>query len=366
MPAEPHIIGWDVGGAHLKGCVLSMAGGAIVDAAQWPCPLWRGLDHLEQAFEAAFERWPQMRDAGACRHALTMSGEMADLFHDREEGVARITALAAHRLAPALLQVFAGDVGWRRPHDARAGWRDIASANWLATALHTALARPRLRGFVVDIGSTTTDLIAFGGGRVLTRARSDAERLASGELCYLGVVRTPLLALGPRLAWNGRESNLMNELFATTADVFRTTAELAAEHDQQPSADGAPKDAASTRRRLARMVGADAREADDAYWLGFAQALRARLVERIAADLLRSAQLHGFDARARGLSIIGTGCGAFLLPSLLDALGWIGTPQRYADAVAHIGTGAAPGTADWVQVAAPCVAVASLAAREIG
>ena len=169
MPAERQIIGWDVGGAHLKGCVLSVAGGAVVDAAQWSCPLWLGLDRLEQAFEAAFERWPQMRDAGACRHALTMSGEMADLFDDREEGVARITALAAQRLAPAPLHVFAGDVGWRRPDDARASWRDIASANWLATALHTAMARPRLRGFVIDIGSTTTDLIAFGGGDVLTR-----------------------------------------------------------------------------------------------------------------------------------------------------------------------------------------------------
>ena len=35
---------------------------------------------------------------------------------------------------------------------------------------------------LVDIGSTTTDLIAFRRGQVLTTARSDAQRLASGEL----------------------------------------------------------------------------------------------------------------------------------------------------------------------------------------
>ena len=101
-------------------------------------------------------------------------------------------------------------------------------------------------GLLVDIGSTTTDLIAFHGGVVPTTSRSDAQRLASGELVYQGVVRTPLCALARRIGWRGEQLNVMNEFFATTADVYRLTGELDPAHDQQPSADHAAKDQAAT------------------------------------------------------------------------------------------------------------------------
>ena len=60
---------------------------------------------------------------------------------------------------------------------------------------------------------------------VVGSSRSDADRLASGELVYHGAVRTPLCALGPRVAWRGAELNVMNEFFATAADVYRLTGE---------------------------------------------------------------------------------------------------------------------------------------------
>ena len=86
----------------------------------------------------------------------------------------------------------------------RGCWPQIASANWLACVRHCALALQRDSGVLVDIGSTTTDLIAFHRGNASTRSRSDAQRLASGELVYQGVVRTPLCALAQRVDWRGR------------------------------------------------------------------------------------------------------------------------------------------------------------------
>ena len=115
-------------------------------------------------------------------------------------------------------------------------WQAVASANWLATASHTATALPNTRGVLVDIGSTTTDLIAFSAGRVRHAGCTDADRLATGELVYQGVVRTPLCALGPRIGWRAQTFNVMTEFFATTADVYRLTGELPPEHDQQPAA----------------------------------------------------------------------------------------------------------------------------------
>ena len=188
------------------------------------------------------------------QHAVTMTGEMVDLFDNREDGVCRIATEVARTLVapsapgrgPGSLHFFAGDAGWRRVAEVPAHWHAIASANWLATARHAALRGNT--GLLVDIGSTTTDLIAFRGGRVIAPDRSDAERLATGELVYHGVVRTPLCALGAsHRRWRGLPHNVMNEFFATTADVYRLTGELDPTHDQHPSADNAGKDPVATR-----------------------------------------------------------------------------------------------------------------------
>jgi len=278
------------------------------------------------------------------------------------------------------MHFFAGAAGWCRATDVGAHWEQIASANWLATASHAA--RCIAEGVLIDIGSTTTDLIAFRAGHVLAgerraapsspdprggragrspalgasdNSRSDAARLATGELVYHGVVRTPLCALGPRIAWQGRELNVMNEFFATTADVYRLTHELDPEHDQHPSADNAPKDVAHTCARLARMIGLDGRDAGSDEWLAFARDWRARQCDELRSQVARVAAAHALGPHALA---VGAGCGAFLVPELVPA-GW-----RVLDYGRDVADVAAPATAAWARVGAPAVAVASLYERE--
>ncbi len=364
MPTpERTTIGWDIGGAHVKACLLQ--GGRVADVAQWACPLWQGLDHLARALQAAQRRWPALGDA---RHAVTMTGEMVDLFPDREAGVRGIAAALAAALPapPGALRFFAGDAGWCGAAEVPRHWERIASANWLATARHAALVFAE--GVLVDIGSTTTDLIAFGRGRVHTASRSDADRLVTGELAYHGVVRTPLCALAQRIEWRGRGRHVMNEFFATTADVYRLTGELDAAHDLHPSADNAVKTPAATRQRLARMVGLDERDASADEWLALARAWRAAQVAAIGAQLRGVLAAHALAGEA---VIVSAGCGAFLVPDLVaaadaaDAAGC--APRRhaaYGGEVAILSHGAAEGTAAWAQVCAPSVAVAALFERE--
>ena len=358
---DPLIVGWDIGGAHVKACVTR--GGTVVDVAQWACPLWQGLAQLDLALQQAQTRWPELCDEAI--HAVTMSGEMVDAFTHREDGVQRI----ANRLAQTLrgaVQLYAGDRGWIAPADAARHWTQIASANWLATAQHAATVFRD--GVLIDIGSTTTDLIAFANGRVSTASRSDHDRLASGELVYHGVVRTPLCALARRIAFRGQPINVMNEWFATTADVYRLTGELDPAHDQQPSADGQCKDRAATQQRLARMIGLDARDAPDEDWRGFAQAWRNAQVEEVAASLAR-VLAAGFTAASPG-TIVTAGCGAYLVADVATCVpGLAARPRRaYGSEVALIAvTGdrlADEAKAAWAQVCAPSVAVASLLARE--
>jgi len=351
---RPETFGWDVGGAHVKAC--RMVDGSVVDVVQWPCPLWQGLDQLDRVMDAAQQRWPQWPQAV---HAVTMTGEMVDLFADRADGVARIAALLTRRLGPTEPRFFAGDEGWFGSGDAALHWASIASANWLATASHAARARPAARGVLVDIGSTTTDLIAFADGHVLTAGRSDADRLASGELVYQGVVRTPLCALAPRITWRGRPLNVMNEFFATCADVYRLTGELDPAHDQQPPADHAGKDRVATHRRLARMIGLDVHDGTPQDWLDFAHAWRACQLQEIASQLQRVLDLHGLGREAR---IVSAGCGEFLVPELCARL-QLDHGIAYGPQVARVAA-TTPGLAAWAQVCAPCIAVAALLDRE--
>lgn len=342
-------LGWDIGGAHLKACLLE--DGLLRDVAQWPCPLWQGMEYLDAALALARARWPLLADTRTM-HAATMSGEMVDLFADRREGVARIAERLAAGLGPALV-LFDAAGAWHPPQQAGAGWRGIASANWCATA---RLVAARVgNGVLVDIGSTTTDLVPVRAGQLATRAKTDAQRLATGELVYHGVVRTPLCALAPRVRWRGRRVNVMNEFFASTADVYRLTGELDAIHDQQPTADGRGKDPASTRQRLARMVGCDAADAAASDWHALAAFWRDAQVRLIRRQLVRVCARAGLPPQA---PVVGAGCGAFLAARLARATG---RPfLRFAE-IALPAASDDGALASWADVCAPAVSVALLA-----
>jgi len=304
-------IGWDIGGAHVKVAALD-AGGRLVAAFQLPCELWRGLDRLDRALDEALAALPA---APGAAHAATMTGELADVFSDRQEGVRCIVA-ALKRCAPARLLVYAGEHGFLDPERAGVESDQVASANWLATA--RLVARGLREALLVDVGSTTTDLVAIHGGRVAAAGRNDFERLVAGELVYSGIVRTPLMAVTDTIEFEGSRVALMAEHFATTADVYRLTGELNERHDQHPSADGAEKTPQASARRIARMIGLDARERPLTHWRALATSFRTVQVERIR----RAAQrvLSSAEVGARGV-LVAAGSGAFLVADLSRVLG---------------------------------------------
>lgn len=350
MSPDGAVTGWDIGGAHVKAARVEH--GRVTGVVQVACPLWQGLDKLDAAVVQA-----RAALGDTVHHAVTMTGEMVDLFDSRAAGVVAIVERMTAAL-PGELRLYAGRSGWVAPAAARSNADDIASANWLATAQHAARALPQHEGLLVDIGSTTTDLIAFRRGRVVCASRSDAQRLQTGELVYHGVVRTPLCALARRIEWKGALLNVMNEFFATTADVYRLTTELDPAHDQHPSADNAAKDEHHTRARLARMIGLDERDGSAAQWHAFAQAWREAQLAELRSQVEGVAALHDLAADA---TVVAAGCGAFLVPELLRP-GW--ALAAYGREVARVSPTAGADVRAWVQVGAPAVAVASLYAED--
>ncbi|PZE01513.1 hydantoinase/oxoprolinase family protein, partial [Klebsiella pneumoniae] len=80
------------------------------------------------------------------------------------------------------VRIYAGRAGFLPVEDARAHAADIASANWHATA--ALIGRHVGHALLVDIGSTTADLIPIVSGKPAAQGYSDAERLETGELVY--------------------------------------------------------------------------------------------------------------------------------------------------------------------------------------
>jgi probable H4MPT-linked C1 transfer pathway protein len=189
---------------------------------------------------------------------------------------------------------------------------------------------------------------------VAASGRNDADRLVSGELVYQGVVRTPLCGVAHSIRFRNQTANVMNEWFATTADVYRLTGELWPPHDQHPSADNGPKTEAASRVRLARMIGRDAAEASDAEWMDFAKRWRHEQLATIATNLARVRAAHPALSTA---PLVGAGCGRFLVAALAQQDG-----RSYIDFAALAGVGQAGAQSrEWIATCAPGVAVALLA-----
>jgi probable H4MPT-linked C1 transfer pathway protein len=291
------VIGWDIGGVHLK--AARAESGRIVKAVQLAAPLRGGVDLLAAAFARA-----KAELGGAERHVATMTGELADTFASRAEGVECLAALAARELAGTPLSIYAGPAGYVSPETAQRYAGLVASANWHACA--SFVAGRRADALFIDMGSTTTDVIPIAAGRVAARGYTDAERLAAGELVYTGLVRSFLMASAERAPFKGGWTTLINENFANMADVHRVLGTLPAEVDMMATADGREKTRKASRARLARMIGADAADADDAAWTALAQWFAEMQVRRVTDAAMLASSGHGLPADT---PVVGAGAG---------------------------------------------------------
>jgi probable H4MPT-linked C1 transfer pathway protein len=301
------VIGWDIGGVHLK--AARVEDGRVTKAAQYASPLRAGTGRLLEAFAEA------RREMGrADRNIVTMTGELADTFSSRKEGVEHLATLAARELGTA--SIYAGPAGCVRPQDAHKHCADIASANWHACA--ALIARKRTNALFIDLGSTTTDIVPIFERKVAARGYTDSQRLAAGELVYTGLVRGFVMATARRAPLQGTWIPLVNENFATMADVHRILGTLPADVDLMPTADGREKTIVASQARLARMLGSDASDAGDETWMlvarWFAEA-QMRAITDAATLVLSSGRLIS------ATPIIAAGIGHSLIAEAARRLG---------------------------------------------
>jgi probable H4MPT-linked C1 transfer pathway protein len=302
------VIGWDIGGAHLKAVQVDSTG-QVLAVEQIYCPLWRGLHELDRAFDGILSRLQ------APQHAVTMTGELADFFINRHDGVQHIAAFAQQKLGDKV-QFYAAKNGFIPLQKVATHTVNIASMNWFASVQLLATHLPQ--ALFVDVGSTTTDIAIINQHHAQVQGFNDAARMQADELVYTGVVRTPLMALAQKIEFNGKLTHVAAEHFATTADIYMLTGDLSAEKNMSETADGAEKTIDASARRIARMVGMDSADADLTAWVALANAFKQDQLNQVR--LAVSHQLARINPMEK-LTLVACGAGEFLAREIAQQLG---------------------------------------------
>lgn len=243
----------DIGGANLK-----LADGVGFATSQ-PFPLWQRPGELADALANMFASAPT-----AERLAVTMTGELADCFETKAEGVRHILEAVRSAAGERVVQVYGTDGRFLSLDDALQEPLLVAAANWHALARFAARYLEGSPGLLLDIGSTTCDLIPLVDGQPAGQGRTDPERLMHGELIYTGVVRSPICAVVSALPWRGRPCPVAQEWFATTYDAYLWRGDLSEDANDRQTADGGPATRDAARNRLARCLCADRTMFDEA------------------------------------------------------------------------------------------------------
>jgi hypothetical protein len=272
------ILGLDVGGAHVKAALLREHG-KLPRRKVYPFEIWKNPGGLTGLLRAI--RDESKPDAVA----ITMTGELSDVFKNRAGGARHIVKCAVDAMSPLRVSVMDVDGGLIGPQAAIGAYERVASANWSATANWVSKHLPRC--LVVDIGSTTTDILPVKNGSPSVRGKTDLQRLMTGELLYTGCLRTQVGAVAPSLKICGKSVAPCPEYFAVMGDVHLYLGEIRANDYTIPTPDHGPKTKRGAELRLARLALSSPEELGDGEIRSIARQIVEAQVESIANAMKR-------------------------------------------------------------------------------
>ncbi len=282
------MIGLDIGGANVK---LASAAGVAVRY----CPLWENAPLADTIRDLAGGMTEEST-------AVVMSGELADSFASKDDGIAWIVN--------QVRDVFPGARFYGTDGEFHAGAvPQLAAANWLAAADYLRDVIPE--GVLVDMGSTTTDIIPLGHFTGL-KGMTDLDRLRAGFLCYTGLLRTPVAAHLPEVTIGGVITPLAKEVFATAADAHLLLGHIRPEEFTCHPADRRGTGTADAVRRLSRMACSDPGEiGPGGAWeiaKGFWRAQQ-EIITRTVDHVLRDSGADQVFTAGIGSSLLARSCG---------------------------------------------------------
>ena len=283
------MIGIDVGGANLK--VVDDTGPHL-----HYCPLWEGAP-----LTTLLNQYVTAPDDPV---AVVMSGELADCFENKMEGISFIVNAVRNAFHSAR---FYGTDG--QFHDNAVP--QLAAANWLASADYLRAEYPD--AVLLDIGSTTADIIPLMRFESM-KGLTDLLRLQNGYLIYTGMLRGSIATLLHSVTLERVQTPVSSEYFAISADAHLVLGHITSAQYSCDTPDKKEKTGTAALRRLARVVCADLDEigTDGAYQI-------AEQFWEKQRDLICD-QVQRVVAQSAARQILVGGIGAHLFSRELDGI----------------------------------------------
>jgi probable H4MPT-linked C1 transfer pathway protein len=301
-------LGLDIGGANLK------AADAAGNWAERPFAIWRSPESLTTELRALLAPF-----SGIEQIAVTMTAELADCYRTKADGIRQIVAAVKDVANHMPVKVWSTAGGFVDAEflvaESSQAMLEFAASNWHALVTWLASRFPAQDALLIDIGSTTTDIIPFGKSRVYAHGRTDFERLVAGELLYTGIRRTPLCAVARTVEIGRKNCPLAAELFATTQDVYLLLGELSEDVANCDTANGRPATRDEAWDRLVRQVCCDRTEISQPEAVLIARNFAEQQEQQIgeALNAVLRASPTGYDCQ----TVIVSGSGRFLAQKIL-------------------------------------------------
>ncbi len=316
MPSDMlTVVGWDIGGVNIKAGRLLWQNKEIVDmkAVSHPCEIWRKRKELPEALRAL---GCELDIKGMHAMAVTMTAELSDAFRSKRDGVVSIfdAIQQAFPDIPFYLLNLSGDLV--QLSEARQHPLDFAATNWLASALF--VADKHRDCILVDVGSTTTDIIPIRHGRVMAKGFTDPSRLTAGELVYTGVQRTNPNTVSPFVPLQGEMCRVSAEYFTVMGDIYLLLGYLSSETYTSSTPDGRAKSLEAARERLVRLICADREMLSEEEIFRLARYLFEKQLQQVTEALLQV--LSRLEDGYR-LPLVVAGTGSFLAVEIGRRLG---------------------------------------------
>ncbi|MCP8316656.1 MAG: H4MPT-linked C1 transfer pathway protein, partial [archaeon] len=250
------IIGWDIGGANIKATLIEIKDEKAfrIKTVTHYFPIWvEGKDRLPIILNNLKKEIAE--DSSIDAIGLTMTAELSDVYGTKKEGVNHVLDCINEVFPKG--QIFVLDVNARLKtvEEARENHLKVAGANWAGTAW--MVSKWVKDCILLDVGSTTTDIIPIIKGRMMARGKTDLERLANGELIYTGALRTNVATVVEAVPVKGIMTRVSSEFFALFGDVHLILGNISQDEYTSETADKRGKTRKEALSRLARVVCAD-------------------------------------------------------------------------------------------------------------
>ena len=251
------IIGWDIGGANIKATKIiynqqKQKLESIKSVSKF-FPMWDQNLNPKAIIQEIYHNL-----AEADYFAVTMTAELADRFSTKIEGINFIVDLFKNNFTNKKLFFFNNQAQLFNPLEIANNFDrllELAAANWSVSA---AFAAEFKSDFVLfDLGRSTIDLIPVKNHQIAARGRTDVERLKEAELIYLGLLRSNLSNLTKNIPYQGQMVDVINEYFASTADLHLFLDIITPADYSVSPADNGEKTKKAAAARIARMISLD-------------------------------------------------------------------------------------------------------------